>query len=102
MPGGRRRKMSERGKKLRKMAMDIKVPRTRKGGLRSKLLPQRWKKNEEAGEKLLRVLLSMGYARGTAKTVLSQPGLKAGDIEAIYTSHVDESAAFVYLDGRRV
>jgi len=43
----------------------------------------------------------MGYARGTAKTVLLEPGIKAGDIEAIDTSPVDESAAFVYLDGHR-
>jgi len=43
----------------------------------------------------------MGYTRGTAKTVPSEPGIKAGDIEAIDTSHVDESAAFVYLDGHR-
>ncbi len=50
---------------------------------------------------MLRVLLSMGYTRGTAKTVLSESGIKAGDIEAINTSPVDESAAFVYLDGRR-
>ena len=45
--------------------------------------------------------ISMGYSRGTAKTVPSQPDIKAGDIEAINTSPVDESAAFVYLDGRR-
>ncbi|GEM_PF-3289779 len=87
--------MSGRERKLREMVMEIKVPRTRK------LLPERWKRNEEAGEKLLRVLLIMGYTRGTAKTVLSEPGIKAGDIEAISTSPVDESAAFVYLDGRR-
>jgi len=43
----------------------------------------------------------MGYARGTAKTVLLEPGIKAGDIEAINISPVDESAAFVYLDGHR-
>ncbi len=49
----------------------------------------------------MRVLLIMGYTRDTAKTVPSQPGIKAGDIEAINTSPVDESAAFVYLDGRR-
>ncbi len=63
---------------------------------------------------MLRVLLSMGYARGTEKIVLSELGIKAKDeeieefernmrqyIEAIDTSPVDESVAFVYLDGRR-
>ncbi len=50
---------------------------------------------------MLRVLLSMGYARGTAKTVLPEPGTKAGNIEAISTSSVNESVAFVYLDGCR-
>ncbi len=63
---------------------------------------------------MLRVLLSMGYARGTEKIVLSELGIKAKDeeieefernmrqyIEAIDTSPVDESVAFVYLDGHR-
>jgi len=42
--------------------------------------------------------ISMSYSRGTAKTVLSEPG----NIKAINTSPVDESVAFVYLDGHRV
>ena len=53
----------------------------------------------------------MGYTRGTAKIVLSEPSIKAKDeeieefernmkqyIEAINTSPVDERAAFVYLE----
>ncbi len=61
---------------------------------------------------MLRVLLSMGHARGTAKTVLSEPGIKVRDeemeefernmkqyIEAVNTFPVDGSVAFVCLDG---
>lgn len=93
----------------------VKVPRTRKGGFRSALLPERWKRNEEVGERLIGVLLGMGYSRGTVKIVLSEFGIKAkeeefreferkmrGYIETINTSPIEEETAFVYLDGHRM
>jgi transposase-like protein len=93
----------------------VRVPRTRKGGFRSKLLPEKWSRNREVGEKLLGVLLSMGYSRQTAKIILSELGIKVEEedfqefegnmkqyIEAINTSPTDENTAFVYLDGHRM
>ncbi len=90
----------------------VRVPRTRKGGFRSKLLPEKWSRNREVGEKLIGVLLSMGYSRATAEVILSELGVKVKDedfdefeenmrqyIEAINTSPIEESVAFVYLDG---
>jgi transposase-like protein len=94
---------------------EVKVPRTRKGGFRSSLLPERWKRNEEVGGKLIKVLLSMGYSRGAVKIVLGEYGIKARDeemkefeekmrlyIEGINTAPIEEDMAFIYLDGHRM
>ena len=94
----------------------VKVPRTRKGGFRSALLPERWKRDEEVGVRLLEALLRVGYSREKVRTILRRMGIRAreeeieefegrmrGFIEHINTAPIEEDeVVFVYLDGHRL
>ncbi len=93
----------------------VRVPRTRKGGFRSALLPERWKRGEDVGIRLLEVLVKIGYSREKVRVILGEMGIRARDeemeefegrmrgfIENINTAPIEEDMAFVYLDGHRL
>ena len=94
----------------------VKVPRTRKGGFRSALLPERWRRGEDVGVRLLEVLLRVGYSREKVRVILGRMGIRvkegeieefegrmSGFIEHINTAPIEEDEmAFVYLDGHRL
>jgi len=54
----------------------VKVPRSRKREFRISLLPEKWRRDEEAGEKLVRALMRIGYGKNRVKSVLSRMGVK--------------------------
>jgi len=92
--------------------LELSVPRDRKNGFRSFILPERWKRTEESYENLLMSLVTNGYSESKITNILKSFGLPFSEKEInrirdelkerlndIRTRELPGELLVIYIDG---